>query len=259
MVSIFRWFNTGMVLTTTDACRQLFKVLSIKVSRFTIARILLKFGLKNYARPKKPRLLLRHKRERLAFARVMARMPKDAWNDVIFTDESKYNLHGPDGTKRVWRYPGSPILDHHVRKVVKFGGGSVMVWGAITHSGVGKLVFIEEKMNSELYVDILRSGLRGTIELYGYDLDQIIFQQDNDPKHLSNYTRSFLSQLCSFGMRILRWPSCSPDMNIIEHVWDDVDKRVRQSLPQTPNMNDLKSIIEEEWYKTDPVYIKASY
>jgi hypothetical protein len=35
-------------------------------------------------------------------------------------------------------------------------------------------VFIEGRMNSELYVSILQSGLRATIEYYDFDLNEII-------------------------------------------------------------------------------------
>lgn len=181
------------------------------------------------------------------------------WRNVIFTDESKFNLYGPDGTKRCWRRPGSLLRDHHVRKVVKFGGGSVMVWGAITYRGVGKLIFIDQKMDSELYVSILRSGLRATIEMHGFNLADVIFQQDNDPKHVSAYTKTFLRRLLDAGMRLLRWPSCSPDMNIIEHVWDDVDRRVRLALPEKTTIANLKAVIEREWYATDPAYIRSLY
>lgn len=170
-----------------------------------------------------------------------------------------YNLYGPDDVKLIWRRSKGQLLDHHARKVVKFGGGSVMVWGAITSRGVGKLVFIDTKMNSELYVDILRSGLRGTIEMHGFKLDEVIFQQDNGPKHVSNHTKNFLAPLCSAGMCILKWPSNTADMSIIEHVWDDVDKRVRQSLPAQPSIADLKGTIEREWYATRPAYIKRLF
>jgi len=70
----------------------------------------------------------------------------------------------PDGPYKVYRVPGSPAKSHHVRNTVKFGGGSVMVWGAITSRGVGKLLFIEGKMNSEMFCDILNTGLFQTLE-----------------------------------------------------------------------------------------------
>jgi hypothetical protein len=47
--------------------------------------------------------------------------------EVIFTDETKFNLFGPDGNRRVWKRPNSTIKPNHVREVVKYGGGGIMV------------------------------------------------------------------------------------------------------------------------------------
>ncbi|KAI5151374.1 hypothetical protein ENBRE01_2096, partial [Enteropsectra breve] len=41
-------------------------------------------------------------------------------------------------------------------------------------------------------------------------------------------------------------PACSPDMNPIEHVWNDVNIRLR-ARPDPPQNNDeLKSAVREE-------------
>jgi transposase len=42
-------------------------------------------------------------------------------------------------------------------------------------------------------------------------------------------------------------PSKSPDLNPIEHLWDDLDRRVRsrQSAPQT--LQELQQALEQEW------------
>jgi len=70
----------------------------------------------------RPRGYNKVKIPRLALAWEFSRKPENYWQDVIFTDESKYNLCGPDGNKRAWRYPGSLLQGHHIRPVLKFGG-----------------------------------------------------------------------------------------------------------------------------------------
>jgi transposase len=229
---------------------------NINVSGQAIRNMLRSAGLKNYAKVKKPRLSPIQIKKRLIFARVHKHHTLDYWKNVMFTDESKFNLYGSDGNKRVWKRPGSVLQDHHVRKVVKFGGGSVMVWGGICYNGVGKLVFIVGKMDSIQYQSILGTGHNTSIEMHSIDQANLIFQQDNDPKHTSRSTKAWME---ANGFNVLEWPSNSPDMNPIEHVWNDVDVRVRKNHPQARNIDELKNQIEEEWYKTSPEYINELF
>ncbi len=78
----------------------------------------------------------------------------DYWNHVLWSDETKINLFGSDGVKRVWRQPGEEYKDKCVLPTVKHGGGSVMVWGCMSAAGTGELQFIEGAMNANMYCDI---------------------------------------------------------------------------------------------------------
>ena len=46
---------------------------------------------------------------------------------------------------------------------------------------------------------------------------------------------------------VLPLPAYSPDMSPVEHVWDALDPRVRQSVPVPANIQQLHISIEEEW------------
>ena len=57
------------------------------------------------------------------------------WNKVIWSVESKFNLFGSDGRIYERRRVGKEYLAEYVQQTMKFGGGSVMVWGCISCDG----------------------------------------------------------------------------------------------------------------------------
>jgi transposase len=56
---------------------------------------------------------------------------------------------------------------------------------------------------------------------------------------------------------VLPWPAYSPAMSPIEHVWDAMDRRVRQRIPVSAIIQQLRSAIEEEWDKFPQVTINS--
>ncbi len=83
----------------------------------------------------------------------------DYWNRLLWSDETKINLFGSDGVKRVWRQPVEEYKDKCVMPTVKHGGGSVMVWGCMSSAGTGELQLIEGTKNSNMYCDILKKSM----------------------------------------------------------------------------------------------------
>ncbi|GFV47451.1 transposable element Tcb2 transposase [Trichonephila clavipes] len=69
---------------------------------------------------------------------VSAETPQQFWNEVIFSDESKFNIFGSDGRRMVWRKPNTSHHPKHTTPTVKHEGGSVMVWGVYGCVGGGK-------------------------------------------------------------------------------------------------------------------------
>lgn len=209
-----------------------------------------------YRKHKKPLLSKKHRLARLAFARAYFDEPVEYWRNVLFSDESKYNVIGPDGYHSVWRMPGAPLQDWQVHGVIKFGGGSVTLWGVISYQGVGRLMFVEGRMDSRQFIHILKYGLGSTLQKYNWLPNDIILQQDNDSKHTSKMTREWIAE---HNITVLPWPSRSPDLNIIENLWYDVEVRVRSRNKTPSNVKELRAAIEEEWYATPLSYIRSLY
>ena len=75
---------------------------------------------------KKPPLTKLHKKERLKFAENRITWT-DKWKTVIFSDEKKFNLDGPDGFQYYWH----DLRDQRdITMSRNFGGCSVMIWAA---------------------------------------------------------------------------------------------------------------------------------
>jgi hypothetical protein len=75
---------------------------------------------------------------------------------IIFSDEKKFNLDGPDGCRFYWR---DLRKDQRYFSKRNFGGGSLMVWGAFSFCGVLPLAFISCRMDSCEYQNVLETNL----------------------------------------------------------------------------------------------------
>ncbi len=75
----------------------------------------------------------------------------------------------------------------------------------------------------------------------------LVFQHDNDPKHMAKATKEWLKKK---HVKVLEWLSQSPDLNAIENLWRELKVRVAKRQPR--NLNDLERICNEEWDKIAP-------
>ena len=76
--------------------------------------------------------------------------------------------------------------------------------------------------------------------------ENVIFQDDNAPIHTARIVKKLHEEHYN-GVEHLVWPEQSPDLNIIEHLWSEIQVRHRFLLPSS--LNELKDILTEEWLK----------
>ena len=187
--------------------------------------------------------------KRLAWAKEHQSWTSAQWSQVLFTDESKYQLFGNKRRLYVRRSVGQRMVPQCVAPTVKHGGGSVMVWGCFAGNEVGDLIQVEGILNKEGYLNILKkhavpSGKR----LVGRGF---VFQQDNDPKHSSKLCKGYLeNRKKRKDLKVMLWPAQSPDLNPIELLWDELHREVRKLLSK--NTRELMENLKLCWRRISP-------
>ncbi len=189
---LVRKITSGEVDTAVQAQKIFEKDQGIIISAKAIRNALKKEGLKAAVKKKKPLLSSHHKKQRLDFAKRYQNWTVEDWKRVVWPDKSKINRLGSDGRKWCWKTPGSQLHTNQVTPTVKYGNGSIMIWGCMTAKGVGYMCRIDSIMNSEIYKDILNDYLFASVDYYRISRDNFIFQQDNDPKHTSKTAMNWL-------------------------------------------------------------------
>jgi hypothetical protein len=199
---------------------------------------------------KAPKTDDRIKRQRLDWAEDRRGLT-EWWKSVIFTDEKKFNLDGPDGLNSYWHDKRKEKLRFEKRQQ---GGASIMFWGAMGARGLGPLVKVEGNINSAKYQDLLRDHFLPNAARIGGRY--FILQHDGASVHRSASTMAWLR---AENINTLDWPSHSPDMNIIENLWGMMAREVYRGGRVFSNKHQLERACRDAWASISHQYILSLY
>ena len=186
------------------------------VSQPTIVRIARRRGLRYVKERKKPALTDAQKQQRLQWCRSNI---NTNWNHVIFSDEASFEQAGPPCSMYIRHHGKVPLAERY-----KFAA-KIMVWGAVCANGRSSLQVMgeQEVINAARYQEILKRFKSENVRQLVGQASWILLH-DRAPAHRAQSTKQWLKE--NKFRAFDDFPANSPDLNIIEEVWNIMKKRL---------------------------------
>ena len=73
-----------------------------------------------------------------------------------------------------------------------------------------------------------------------------VFQLDNARPHIARLCTQYLQ---TNNIDVLDWPSLSPDLSPIEHLWDELGRKMYLLDPSPTNVNKLHNALLQDWQR----------
>ncbi|GFX98484.1 transposable element Tcb2 transposase [Trichonephila clavipes] len=144
-----------------------------------------------------------HRSLRLEWCRARRNWTAAEWNQVVFSDESRFNISSDDNRIHVWRPHGERVNPAFVLQRHSWYGGMGCI--CLQYTFTPSI----DPWHQRYVHDIL--------PLMDW-LPGAIFQEDNAPLHTAR-----VSQECLCTVTTLPWPVRSPDVSPIERIWDPLE------------------------------------
>ncbi|GFV44773.1 transposable element Tcb2 transposase [Trichonephila clavipes] len=166
---------------------------------------------------------------------------------------SHFSVHPDNRRIFIWRDRGSRNNPAFVHESARFGGGGVLVYAAISIDGRTDFYIIRDgPLTAHRYRDeILIPIVVPYIAAIG---DDFILMDDNSRPHRANLVEDFLFEE---GIVRMEWPAYSPDMNLIENVWDALGRGFAGHQPPPQTFQEMERAVLEEWDRIPQLVINS--
>ena len=156
--ALVRLFLSNRRLTNSDLCEEWRHSTGVKVSTSTIRKRLLRSGLRGCKAKKKPKVLEKQRKARIAWAKEHLNWTSEDWDKVIFSDESTFTIQNHAGSNFVRRRPQEAFSLQCISLTIKHPT-SMMIWSCMASYGIGRLHICEGMINATKYAAVLETKL----------------------------------------------------------------------------------------------------
>ena len=110
---------------------------------------------------------------------------------------------------------------------------------------------LEGKVNANKYTAILSDHLQPMVN-HSYPDGSGLFQDDNAAIHQARVVTEWFDEHAN-DLNPMPWPSQSPDLNPIEHLWEILEWHLRQRFPPPSTKYQKITFLMEEWCCISPI------